>query len=71
VSISSPPFAFKPENQAIIAPDFDIVILNEPLRAHHRLAPPRRRPGKLIPRTRYNGPLPRLDMLDMLARRST
>jgi hypothetical protein len=38
VSISSPPFAFKPENQAFIAPDFDIVILNEPLRAHHRLA---------------------------------
>jgi hypothetical protein len=35
-----------------------------------RASPPRHRPGRLIPRTRYNGPLPRLDMLDMLARRA-
>jgi hypothetical protein len=38
VSIWSSPLAFQPKNQSTIAPDFDIVILNEPLRAHHRLA---------------------------------
>jgi hypothetical protein len=27
--------AFQPEDKAIVVPDFDIVILNEPLCAHH------------------------------------
>jgi hypothetical protein len=27
--------AFQPEDKAIVGPDFDIVILNEPLCAHH------------------------------------
>jgi hypothetical protein len=31
----SSPLAFQPENKAIVGPDFDIVILNEPLCAHH------------------------------------
>jgi hypothetical protein len=31
----SSPLAFQPEDKAIIGPDFDILILNEPLCSHH------------------------------------
>jgi hypothetical protein len=35
---SRPSSAFQPEDEAIVGRDFDIVILNQPLGAHHSFA---------------------------------
>jgi hypothetical protein len=31
-------FAFQTKDKAIVGPDFDVLILNEPLRPHHSFA---------------------------------